>query len=279
MTGAARSEQWHVDADSLRRWVDGTAGPLIGVSVEQHVLKCARCRAEVAVLVPAQPLQSVWDKVLADVEVPRIGLAQRVLQGLGLSTSDSLVLTSAVTIRLAWLLGVIAVLLFSTVAGLLGPAGGIGLFVLGAPLVPVVGVAAAYGPAVDPSYEAVLASPYSMVRLVLLRTASVLVTSIPPVTVAGLLLPTSPVVAVVWLLPAAGFVALVLTASIWIQPAYAAAAIAIVWVAAVAWTARNGDPLGLFAAAYLLAYLAVIVVAGLILLVRMRATAPSWRLR
>jgi hypothetical protein len=189
-----------------------------------------------------------------------------------------LVITSAVTLRVAWLFGVIAVLLFSVVAASFGQYGGISLFVLLAPLVPVAGVAAAYGPSVDPSYEAVLAAPYAMVRLVLLRTASVLVTSVPLVVVAGLLLPTSPVVAAVWLLPAAGFIVLVLSASIWVDPAHAAAAVAVGWVVAVGWAARTGDPLAVFAPAYLVAYVALIAVAGLILLNRVHA-APAWRLR
>ena len=38
---------------SLRGWVDGDAGPLVSVSVEQHVLRCAHCRGQVAGLVPA----------------------------------------------------------------------------------------------------------------------------------------------------------------------------------------------------------------------------------
>ena len=58
-----------------------------------------------------------------------------------------------------------------------------------APLIPVAGVAVAYGPASDPSYEAVLASPYAMVRLVSAADLSVLVTSVPLVVGAGLLLP------------------------------------------------------------------------------------------
>jgi hypothetical protein len=279
MTEAARSGPWHVDAESLRRWVDGTAGTLGGASVEQHVLKCAQCRDRVAVLVPVEPLESVWDNLLADIEVPRAGMAERMLHRLGLNSSDALVITSAVTLRAAWLLGVIVALLFAVVAATLGPFGAIGLFVLAAPLIPVAGVAAAYGPSVDPSFEAVLAAPYSMVRLILLRTASVLVTSVPFVVVAGLLLPASPIVAVAWLLPAAGFIVVVLTASIWVDPAYAAAVIGVGWVIAVLFSARAGDPLVVFTPVYLGAYLAVIVVAGLILLNRLLTAVPAWRLR
>ena len=105
MTGASRSDSWHLDDESLRRWVDGVAGQLSGVSVEQHVVRCADCRAAVAALVPEQPLQLVWAKVLADVEVPRAGLAQRLLHRLGVNTSDSLVIASAGALRIglaAW---------------------------------------------------------------------------------------------------------------------------------------------------------------------------------
>jgi len=170
-------------------------------------------RAVAAGLVPEQPLQLVWAKVLADVEVPRAGVVHRLLHRLGVNSSDSLVMASAGTFRVAWLLGVIGVLFFTVVATWFGPFGGIGLFVLGAPLVPVAGVDAAYGPSVDPSYEAVLVTPYTTVRLIhliLLRTAFVLVTSVPLVVVAGLLLPASPIVAMAWLLPAAGFVVVVI---------------------------------------------------------------------
>ena len=73
--------------------------------------------------------------------------------------------------RVAWLLGTIGVLLFVVSRRVCADSdGGLGLFLLVAPLIPVAGVAAAYGPSSDPSYEAVLASPYPMVRLVLLRT-------------------------------------------------------------------------------------------------------------
>jgi hypothetical protein len=232
---------WHVDADLLRRWVDGAAGPTVAVSVEQHVLRCADCRAEVAGHVPT--------------------------------------VSAAVALRLEWLAGVIVVLSFAVIAAILGPVGGIALFLVAAPLLPVAGVAVAYGPSADPLYELVLAAPYAMVRLVLLRTATVLATSAPLTVVAGLLLPASPTVAVAWLLPAAGFVAVVLTASIWVDPMLAAGAVAVGWVAAVITATRYDDPVAVFAPAALVGYLGLTVVAALILVPRLFGAVPSWRLR
>jgi hypothetical protein len=277
MTGAPGA--WHVEDDTIRRWVDGSAGPLISVSVEQHLLHCARCRAEAAHHVPRHDLDLVWDDVLTAVEVPRPGAIERLLNRLGLSKADTMVVASAVTLRASWLVGTIAVLAFVVVAALLAEDGGLALFLVAAPLIPVAGVAAAYGPSWDPSYEAVLVAPYAMVRLVLLRTVSVLATSVPLVVVAGLFLPTSAVVAVAWLLPASGFIAVVLTASSWVDPAHAAVAVALAWVVAVAIADRTGDPLAVFDPSALAVYLTLLAVAGLTLVHRLHDTASSWRLR
>jgi hypothetical protein len=269
---------WHVDDDSLRSWVDGDAGSLVAVSIEQHVLHCAHCRDRVASLVPTTDLPS-FDDVLAAIEVPRPKLSERLLLRLGLSHSDSVVVSSAPTLRAAWLLGTIGVLCFVVTASALAHEGGLGLFLMVAPLIPVAGVAAAYGPSSDPSFEAVVTAPYAMVRLILLRTVSVLVTSIPLVVVAGLFLPASPVVAVAWLLPAAGFIAVVLTASNWVDPAHAAVVVGGSWVVAVALAARSGDPMAVFAPTAMAIYVVILAVALLTLVNRLFRTTPSWRLR
>jgi hypothetical protein len=278
MSNETASGAWHVDARSLRSWVDGSAGSLVGVSIEQHVLRCAHCREEVAALVP-ETERPPWDDVLAAIEVPRAGLTERLLVRLGLGQSDSMVVSSAPTLRAAWLLGTIGVLFFVVVAAILAQEGGLNLFLIVAPLIPVAGVATAYGPSSDPSYETVVASPYAMVRLVLLRTASVLATSIPLVVVAGLFLPASPLVAVAWLLPAAGFIAVVLTASNWLDPTYAASVVAGGWVSVVVWAAVTGDPLAVFAPAAMGVYVVILAVAALTLLHRLFRATPSWRLQ
>ena len=275
------SRTWHADPDALRGWVEGDAGPLVSASVEQHVLRCAQCRADVARLTavaPPAPLDVVWQSVLTTVAQPRTTLTERWLNRLGVSSSDSLVVATTISMRGPWLAGVIGVLAFVVLASFLGSSG-VGLFLLVAPLLPVVGVAAAYGPASDPSYEAVLAAPYSMFRLVLLRTAAVLCTTGPLAVAAGLMLPASPEVAVVWLLPALGFVAVVLLASSWTDPAYAATGIGVGWCAFVIWAGAVGDPLRVVSAPELLCYAALLVVGTAGLAQRLLTAVPSWRLR
>jgi hypothetical protein len=278
MSNETPARVWHVDPEALQGWVDGVAGPLVSVSVEQHVQHCAHCQAAVTELLP-DPLRSSWDDVLAAVEVPRPGWVQRFLLRLGLSDSDSLIVASGPTLRVPWILGTIGVLFFVLVATVYADINAQGMFLLVAPLIPVAGVAVAYGPASDPSYEAVLTSPYPMVRLALLRTVSVLTTSVPLVIGAGLLLPTSTLVAVAWLLPAAGFIAVVLTASNWVEPSYAAVAVGASWFAAVVWAVRTGDPTAVLAPAALAIYLAMFGVAVLTMLHRLLGATPSWRLR
>jgi hypothetical protein len=269
---------WHASEATLRAWVDGATGALASTSVEQHVVQCASCRATVAELVPAAPIEAGWEPILAAVEQPRRTLLERGLDRLGVAPSDTLVIATAPVLRTAWVAGLTAVLSFALVAALAGGDGALVLFLAVAPLIPVIGVAVAYGPAADPSYESVLVTPYPMIRLVLLRTAAVLVTSVPLTVGAGLLLPMSGGTAVAWLLPAAGFTAGVLTASTWVDPENAAVAIGLGWVAAVAWAARTGDPLVVLGPIAMAGYLLMLAVGLAILARRALAATPPWRL-
>jgi hypothetical protein len=270
---------WHVDPFVLREWVDGTAGSLVSVSVEQHVQRCPRCRAEVANIVAAPPLEQAWQGVLAAVEKPAPSLVERTLLRAGMKSSDVLVIGSAVTLRFAWLASVAVVLGFAEAAQVFAADNAVGLFLAAAPLLPVLAVALVYGPSVDPVYELVQATPYAMVRLVLLRAAAAIVTSVPFAVPVGLLMPAPWYLAVAWLLPAAGCIAVVLTASLWIDPAYATVVVAVGWLVAVTLAVRYGDPLAVLAPQALLAYAGVAIVAGLVLRRRLVSSTPSWRLR
>jgi len=149
------------------------------------------------------------------------------------------------------------------------------LFLLIAPLVPVAGVAFAYGPDVDPSYEVGAAAPYSAFRLVLLRTAAVLATSLPMVLAASLLLPglrATGLTAVTWLLPALAFTAVVLAASTWVRPTSAAVGLGTLWACAVGAAALDQDPYTVLAPTLLLVYATVGVAAALVLRLRTHRT-------
>jgi hypothetical protein len=270
---------WHTSDTALRAWVDGTCGPVLGASVEQHVLRCAECRAQVAELVPATPLAAGWEAVLASVEVPRPSVLERWLRRAGLSPADAVIMATAPRILVAWFACVLGMLGFTFVAkDVGGQDGGLVAFLLVAPLLPVAGVALAYGPGADPTYEVVLASPYRMFRLVLLRSAAVLATALPLIAAVGLLLPISTVAAVAWVLPALGFTVAVLGVGTWIKAEYAATAIAAAWIAAVTWSVRADDPLALVAPVSLLAYAVVLAGGAAVLVGRLVAAEQPRRL-
>lgn len=277
MSGIDIPHAWHADEQSLRRWVDGTAGTLLGASVEQHVVRCEACRGMVARMVAMPSLDGVWDRVLDDIETPRPLFVERILVRLGLPRSQALLVASAPSMRLSWLGGITAALMFVVLAGAFGGDRGLSLFLLVAPLIPVAGVAASYGPSADPSYEATAVTPYPMLRLVLFRTAAVLVTCLPLVALSSLL-PVGQQVTPAWLLPAVGFVAITLLASTWVDTAYAAAVVALSWLVAVVWWTRAGDPLGVLAPELLVAYAITTVLVSVALVVRLRSLGLLWQM-
>ena len=215
----------------------------------------------------------MWDRLADRAQSGRRSPVERVLVRLGMSEPDALLVAVAPSLRVSWLFGMAATLAFVALGALSGGSRGLALFLLVAPLVPVAGVAVAYGPDVDPSYEAALAAPYPAVRLLLLRTAAVLTSSLPLVLAAALLLPGLSWTAVTWLLPALAGTAVVLAASTWVRPVAAAVVLGIGWITAVGAASRARDPAAVLTPALLLAYAVVGGVALLVLCLRVRHLA------
>ena len=256
---------WHVDDAALQRWVDGTDGSVAGASVEQHLLACAECRARV----PAEPVvDQVWARVQDVIEVPRQTIMERLLLRAGMAEADARIVAVSPAFRGAWLMGLTALLAFVTVAGGYGAAHGQLAFLAIAPLVPALAVAMGYDPELDEALEQECATPYSRLRLVLLRSAALLVVAIPAFVTASVLLPGS--IAFWWLAPAAGCTALVLALSTWVVPLTATGVVGTAWLMVVSGVARSGSAADVVGDEYLLAYAAVSV-AGLLLFLARRS--------
>jgi hypothetical protein len=268
---------WHVERAALSAWVEGTSGSIAAASVEQHLVSCEQCRGAVADLVPIESIACDWDSVLAEVSAGGSMQVQHVLRRLGLRVGDAVVIGAAPVIRVAWAAALAVVLGFILLASMLGRDGGLFLFLALAPLTPVVGVAAAYGPATDPSYELVVAAPYRITRLVLLRSVAVLLTAVPIMAAAGLLLPWQGVGAVAWVVPSLAFTVVVLGASAWVDPSAAAAIVAAGWIAALIASAHFGDVLAVLAPSALLAYGGVMLAGALLLTMRAASPEDAWR--
>jgi hypothetical protein len=264
---------WHADEDLLARYVRGEADPLLGASLEQHLLACPGCRDRIAAHVDTPPLDAVWGRIRERAEAPRPGPVERLLTRLGLSRTDALLVARAPSLRASWLFGLAATVAFAAVGAVWDGTMGLTLFLLVAPLVPVAGVGFAYGPDVDPAYETGLAAPYPAARLLLLRTAAVLVTSVPLTVLAGLLVPALSGTAVSWLLPGLAFTAVVLAASTWARPSAIAIVLGVGWVVAVGSASKARDPAAVLTPTLLVAYAVLGCVAVLVLCVRIRHLA------
>jgi hypothetical protein len=239
---------WHLDEDMLRRYAGRADSLAEGASAEQHLLSCEPCRARVtaaaSVTGPAAGVidfAAVWDRTRDAVEVPRPSVFERLLRGAGLPAAEARLVAVASAFRGVWLAGVAAVLAFAALAAALGHARGVWLFLAVAPVVPCLVVASSYDPWLDPALEPELVTPYPVLRLILLRTVAVLALALPAVLLFGLVVPGESAFA--WLLPAAGFVAVVLAASTWVSPLRSAIAVSLAWLAVI-WllAARSGSP-------------------------------------
>jgi Putative zinc-finger len=262
------SAGWHPDDRLMSRYVSGEADVVHATSLEQHLIHCSECRAGIAAHVETPPLEAVWDRVRERAQAPTPSLVERLLIRSGVTEPDALLVATAPTLRTSWLLGVAFTLGFVGVAASYGGERALAVFLVLAPLVPVAGVALAYGPEVDPAHEVGVATPYSAARLLLLRTATVLATSLPVVLAAALMLPGLTWTTVGWILPALAFTGVVLAASTWVRPGTTAAVVAIAWACAVGAAALGRDPTAVLAPYLLVAYAALGVAAAMVLRIR-----------
>ncbi|WP_371792168.1 hypothetical protein OG285_24000 [Streptomyces sp. NBC_01471] len=115
-----------------------------------------------------------------------------------------------------------------------------------APVVPVAGVAVSHGRHADPMHEIVASTPSGGLRLLLIRTATVLVTGVPLLTGAEALLPADDGVpgAATWLLPGLALTLGSLALGSYVGCRAAAAALGTGWACAVLLPAAAAGPSG-----------------------------------
>lgn len=178
-------------------------------------------------------LDANWRAITSELDAPRPGRVERALRRVGVPARVSRVVVATPALRRAWFLSIgIAVLIGLSAARPDDPDSVYALLLL-APVVPVLGVALAFGPAADPMYEAQLASPMRGVRLVAIRALTVLAVSIVVITTLSLMSPATRPMAAAWLLPALGLTSASLAAMTVFPPRRAASLVAVVWFVVV----------------------------------------------
>ncbi|MCW2762589.1 MAG: hypothetical protein JWR85_2790 [Marmoricola sp.] len=236
------TQTWHADRDLLAAYVAGALDPVNGASVEQHLDRCAECRESIRPLVDVPMLDRTWSSILETVESPELPLPARLARRLGVTEPTSILLGATASLRTAWISGAFVALGFAVAAVYLSGGGALAPFLLVAPLVPVLGVAAAYGPHEDPLESLIVTAPYGRTRLILLRTLGVLVSVLPFAIAAGFFVPGPVWLAVAWLGPALALVPVMMALSSFVGPRAGAAAVAIAWSGVVLPSVRVVPP-------------------------------------
>ena len=252
---------------------DGAVPP---VEARAHLGSCRRCQQTLAALAPLD-LGYAWQGVAAELDAPKPSLLERLLVAVGVRPGLARFTATTPSLRLGWLLANALVLVLVALPMALRPvATWPPAVLLAAPLVAAAAVAFAYGPAVDPAYEAVAATPLSPVRALLVRLAAVLVANTLLAGAVELALggrgPRAG-----WLLPmcAAALLA-VLVASRWSPQVGAAAGMGAWLLVLVAWKASH-QPAGWLTGPGAQAAYAVVAAALLVLLIR-RMVGEGWAL-
>lgn len=219
-----RSTTWHVPGAALSGYARGDVSAAQSWSVEAHLEACAACRAELTRtltrLAPAAAPGSDPVAALRLAELSGVALASQPLPAQGRVRAGSparrrrVLLLSGGGAGAAYALAVVLVLGLAAVLDLTGtgPAAAgdpLPLSLLLAPLLPLLGVALAYGPGADPTYELVASTPLGGLPLLLWRTAACLAVAVPAGAAAGLLTGAG-VGAAAWLLPCLGLTAALL---------------------------------------------------------------------
>lgn len=261
---------WHADEEVLGAYSDGRLDVAGRWSVEAHLTSCATCRLQAGALVDPARLRRLRAALIETVDVPRAGVVERLLVRLGVADHTARVLAATPALRGSWLLAVAVTLAFAVLAAWVRRGADATLwFLCIAPLLPLAGIAVAYGPGIDPTYEIGLAAPMRSFRLLLLRAATVLGTSTLLAAAASLMLPGLGWGAAGWLLPALGLTVCGLALATMVEPLRAVGVTAGAWVAAVAVTVAPPPPSSvLFSLAGQVAFAALALLAAVVVLAR-----------
>ena len=261
---------WHADPGTLADYSGGTLDDVQATSLEAHLLTCDRCRNALASAAPTEMMDRVWGGVVETIDAPRRSIVERLLLALRIPEHVARLLVATPSLRMSWLVAEALALGFAVI-GANGASArdedvALFLFLVVAALLPVAGVAVAFGPGVDPAYEIGAAAPMRADRLLLIRAAAVLVTSMSITALAALALPGLDAIAAAWLLPALGLTVATLALGTWLRPFVAAGVVALGWVAVAAGAAVSAqDRFAVFRPAAQVACLIVIGASGVVL--------------
>jgi hypothetical protein len=261
---------WHADTDLLDRYAEGRIDDAGAYSLEAHLLACERCRSALAGAADHEQMHRMWAEIEDALDTPRIGIVEAGLVRLGVREHLARLLAATTALRLSWLaaevlaLGV-AVLAANTAVTARGRELGLFTFLALAAVLPVAGVATAYGPGFDPTHEIGLASPMRSFRLLMIRSTAVLGTSTLLAALAALALPGLDWRAAAWTIPSVALVLGTLALATRLSALWSAGIVSFSWLAiAVLIAFHRSDPFVIFRADAQIVFVVVIVVSAFV---------------
>lgn len=180
----------------------------------------------------------------SELDAPRPPRLARFLRRFGVADTTIPLITATPALRRSWIIAVIVAVLFALNAATSSTQSGadsIVTFLVVAPLVPLLGVALAFGPGVDPTHDVTVAAPIDGFRLFLIRAITVVVASCGVLFVTSWLVPTGGWFRIAWLLPAFAVTAVTLAVSTRFDPRVAAGGVAIAWLLIVLFANGQGS--------------------------------------
>ncbi|MFC7584926.1 hypothetical protein ACFQYP_15175 [Nonomuraea antimicrobica] len=148
---------WHISDDLRERYLGGRLDAALAMSVDAHLGRCAECRA--AVPYERDWLEASWQRLETRLIGPRPSLRERLLRYGGVPDHLARLLSATPALSRGWVAAVVAALAFGVLAAR-QDAGFLPAFLIGAPVLPLAGIALAYGPRADPAYELLAATPW-----------------------------------------------------------------------------------------------------------------------
>lgn len=210
-------------------------------------------------------IEANWRAITFELDAPRPHLLERLLTRIGASSGTARLVAATPALRRSWAAALAVVVLLGLVAA--GDSGGdVTAMLLLAPLLPVLGVALAYGPSVDPIHEIGVATPMRGLRVVMIRAATVSAIAVALVGGSALLVADTKLLAAVWLLPALAATGTAISLMTITTPRRAVMAVAVGWaVLTLAVQSATGDVLDVFGPAAQAVSVVVAAGVGLVL--------------
>lgn len=174
--------------------------------------------------------------VTTELDAPRESRLARLLRRMGVPDLTVPLVTATPALRRSWFSAVAIAVLFALTTASNNTGVGvdrIAVFLTLAPLVPLLGVALAFGKGVDPTHDLVVAAPRDTFSVFLIRSVTVLVASATVLLLTSAVLPAGGFYRVAWLMPAVAVTAIALALSAYFSPRRVALIVGLTWLLTV----------------------------------------------